>query len=636
MRLPFDAETVVIARDGDDPVTKRDADQALHRGIARYLGQKLPVRVTATPIGMDPNDILRSAGAEGLKALIENAQFKLGRFDPTSFREELCRLDDLGWAWARKGAATLLDVPLDALDKIRTATRQRWAEQEAGISSTEIDEDQTPWPEPVTDIGPVLDTALEQLEKHVVAARAFLATMVMWALHAHRIHQDKCAPTKAPRLAIQSPARGSGKTTALECLECLVPNGLMAASITPASLFRAIEAMNPTLLLDEADNVVTKNSNPDLLAILCGGHNKKGAYVIRNVPREDGGWEPHEFPTFAPIAFAGIKALPETLQDRSLVIKLKRALPGEQKQHLRDGNSPVLIECRRKNARWMHDVAEIPDPDLPEELYNRTGDNWRPLFALAKLAGGQWPELILRAALDTVGSAHDPAELPRLLRSIRDIFTAKKVERLTTKELCAALNSEEEGGWSLINHGRGIDDYWLRETLADVVPNDDVWEKKRRWTVGRDKKRGYTRAHFDTRSRDTSPRRLPKPPSYPAHPARAKKRSKNQRVPRTGWVGPDRKRPKVDPAHPARQTTRRAGWTGWKTAGIRSGLAHPAPEMINLQSRLRRMGRMGRIKTRKWRRPRGRVFRFVAPADGAEPTAPRMPMTARHKPEALS
>ena len=166
-------------------------------------------------------------------------------------------------------------------------------------SSTEIDEDQTPWPEPVTDIGPVLDTALEQLEKHVVASRAFLATMVMWALHAHRIHQDKCAPTKAPRLAIQSPAKGSGKTTALECLECLVPNGLMAASITPASLFRAIEAMNPTLLLDEADNVVTKNSNPDLLAILSGGHNKKGAYVIRNVPREDGGWEPYEFPTFA-------------------------------------------------------------------------------------------------------------------------------------------------------------------------------------------------------------------------------------------------------------------------------------------------------------------------------------------------
>ena len=72
--LPLNVETVVIARDGDDPVTKRDADQALHRGIARYLGQKLAVRITATPIGMDPNDILRSAGADGLKTLIETAR----------------------------------------------------------------------------------------------------------------------------------------------------------------------------------------------------------------------------------------------------------------------------------------------------------------------------------------------------------------------------------------------------------------------------------------------------------------------------------------------------------------------------------------------------------------------------------
>ena len=78
----------------------------------------------------------------------------------------------------------------------------------------------------------------------------------------------------------------------------------------------------------------------------------------------------------------------------------------------------------------------------------------------------------LRAALDTVGSAHDPAELPRLLLSIRDIFAAKKVERLTTTELCDALNKEEEGGWSQINHGRGVDAYWLREILSDVVPND--------------------------------------------------------------------------------------------------------------------------------------------------------------------
>ena len=168
-------------------------------------------------------------------------------------------------------------------------------------------------------------------------------------------------------------------------------------------------------------------------------------------------------------------------------------------------------------------------------------------------------ELILRAALDTVGSAHDPAELPRLLRSIRDIFAAKKVERLTTKELCAALNSEEEGGWSQINHGRGIDDYWLRERLADVVPNDEVWEKKRRWTVGRDKKRGYTRAHFDTRSRDTPRGGFQNRRVHPAHPARAKKRSEKSEgsTDRMGRAGSKKAESRSGPSGPANHATGR-------------------------------------------------------------------------------
>ena len=105
---------------------------------------------------------------------------------------------------------------------------------------------------------------------------------------------------------------------------------------------------------------------------------------------------------------------------------------------------------------------------------------------------------------------HDPAELPRLILSIQDIFAAKKVERLTTTELCDALNKEEEGGWAQIDHGRGVDAYWLREKLADVVPNDEGWEKKRRWTVGGKKRHGYTRAHFDDAIKRYLPREASK------------------------------------------------------------------------------------------------------------------------------
>jgi hypothetical protein len=91
----------------------------------------------------------------------------------------------------------------------------------------------------------------------------------------------------APRLAIRSKVRGSGKSTLLECVENLTPRPVLAGSITPSSIFRVTEATNATLLIDEADNIVNKNSNPDLLAILNSGHRRRTAYVIRSVPTPD-------------------------------------------------------------------------------------------------------------------------------------------------------------------------------------------------------------------------------------------------------------------------------------------------------------------------------------------------------------
>ena len=78
--------------------------------------------------------------------------------------------------------------------------------------------------------------------------------------------------------------KGSGKSTLLECVENLTPNPVLAGSITPSSIFRIIDATRATLLIDEADNIVNKNSSPDLLAILNSGHRRRTAYVIRSVP----------------------------------------------------------------------------------------------------------------------------------------------------------------------------------------------------------------------------------------------------------------------------------------------------------------------------------------------------------------
>ena len=400
MRLPFNVETVVIARDGDDPVTKRDADQALHRGIARYLGQKLAVRITATPIGSDPNDILRSAGAEGLKALIEKAQFKLGRFDPTAFREELYRLNDVAWGWARKGASTLLDVPLDVLEKDRTAIRQSWAEEDAGtVDPTEVDEDQMPWPEPVTDIGPVLDTVLDAVGE----ARRRVTGLISrrWSCGRPRpphssgqVRAYKGAPPShpEPRQGQRQDDLHSNASNAW----CRTVSWRARSRPLPSSA--PSTAMNPTLLLDEADNVITKNSNPELLAILNSGHNKKGAFV--HPQRADRGRR---------------MGNAQVLDIRADRLRRHQGAAGDAAGPLASSSSssaPCAASRRSTCAMAQPGPDRVPaqdraldagphrDPRAGAAAQNYTTASATiggPCSPSPKLAGGQWPDLILQS-----------------------------------------------------------------------------------------------------------------------------------------------------------------------------------------------------------------------------------------------
>ena len=106
--LPPTVETIVLAHDGDDPTTKAEAVQAYHRGLARYLGQGLGVRMTAPPVGRDPNDILKGDGVDALKRLVTEARSDLSRSAHPTFMVELFKLSDLAYDRAREPAKKLL------------------------------------------------------------------------------------------------------------------------------------------------------------------------------------------------------------------------------------------------------------------------------------------------------------------------------------------------------------------------------------------------------------------------------------------------------------------------------------------------------------------------------------------------
>ncbi len=60
------------------------------------------------------------------------------------------------------------------------------------------------------------------------------------------------------------------------------------------------------------------------------------------------------------------------------------------------------------------------DPAMPDSLFNRTADNWRPLFAVADVVGGSWPHHVRTAALtQPAGWRKDPDTGTQLLEDIR-------------------------------------------------------------------------------------------------------------------------------------------------------------------------------------------------------------------------
>jgi hypothetical protein len=70
-------------------------------------------------------------------------------------------------------------------------------------------------------------------------------------------------------------------------------------------------------------------------------------------------------------------------------------------ERLRLDRLDEFIPLARRCARWALDnVARLrgADPPVPAELHDRAADNWRPLLAIADLAGGDWPEKKTRPA----------------------------------------------------------------------------------------------------------------------------------------------------------------------------------------------------------------------------------------------
>lgn len=312
--------------------------------------------------------------------------------------------------------------------------------------------DLEPWPDPV-DGEQLLRELAAFFERFVVLPKGGAAALSLWVLHTYAL----AAAYISPILAIVSPEKRCGKTVLLDVLFRLVWRPITVANITAASLFRAVEKWTPTLLVDEADSFLT--GNDELRGVINSGHRRDTAKVIRTVGDEH---EPRVFSTWGAKAIALIGRLPATLEDRAILLPMKRRTPGEQVERFRPENVSAELEViRRKSARWAADnlgtLREF-DPSVPEALNDRAQDNWRPLLAIVDAIGGPWPNQARKAAvlLSSQSNAVETSAAVQLLADLRDFFQETNQDFLASEDVVEKLLKMEERPWGEWKKGKPI------------------------------------------------------------------------------------------------------------------------------------------------------------------------------------
>ncbi len=350
----------------------------------------------------------------------------------------------------------------------------------------------------------LLDCTAVFLSRFVVLGSAELAHAVaLWVGHSWLYDQFDTTPY----LAIQSPEKGSGKTRLLECLRLLTREPVPMAGASLAALFRIIDERHPTLLLDEADTIFGRR-NPDggedIRGLLNNGY-RRGVPFWR-VVSEGKKMRLESFEVYCPKAIASIGRLPDTVQDRSIVVALKRRARHEPVERFRYRTAERDASPIRDAWEVLASELRLPEEaDVPEELPDRAADSWEPLLALADAAGAEWPSRGRRAALRLSGvlELEEEKVAVLLLGDIRTIFAERRIERLALRDLLDVLLADEfeVHPWQEWNNGRGLRPTGMGRLLSPFGI------RARQLRIGGENVRGYDLEQFT----DAFSRYLPPP-----------------------------------------------------------------------------------------------------------------------------
>jgi Protein of unknown function (DUF3631)/VirE N-terminal domain len=442
------------------------------RGILDGVNHELRSRIGKAEYMPPPDSLERQNESTGLigagNGIVEHDQTIAS----------LAALHPLEYERKRDEAAKEMGCRASVLDKLVEKKRRSGKQANSNLQGQTVVLPQLePW-EASVDGAVVLDEIAESFRRYVALPEGAADALALWCAHTHCFKSFECSP----RLNFYSPAKGCGKTTARDVVALFVPRPILTENMSVAVLFRLVDAQAPVILADEYDAWL--KFNEELRGLLNAGH-RRGATVFRC---EGDSNEVRQFNAYAPAVLCGIGTLPGTVHDRSIVIPLSRAKPGELSKRFDSRRVGPEKELNRKLARFVADKTtqlEAIDPVFPNGVFNRLADNWRPLFAIAEVVGADWPQRCADA-FSKLTSAASKAEADglreMLLADIQGLFNT---DRMFSREIIERLSGMTERPWPEVCRGKPITERWLARNLGVF----SIHPKQLR--IGEDNGRGY-------------------------------------------------------------------------------------------------------------------------------------------------
>jgi hypothetical protein len=422
---------VVILLDNDGPGRKHAAAVA-----AALLGTAASVRIVELPGLPARGDVTDWRDAGGTFQLFHELTEAAAVMDAAALSELQAR-----WRLAH-------EEPHQA----RGDAEGEWSKPDASLS---------PWPAPIKAPTPSGSQLLDEIERYirryVVLPEPAYLPVALWVLATHAVQHFDCFPY----LAALSAAKRSGKTRLAEVLQMLVRRPWHGTAPSPAALYRMLEGA-PTLLLDEIEVLSRRNSSETtqiLISVLNAGH-RKGATIPRCEPPK---FDVRYFNVYGPKMFAAIGRLPDTLADRSIVIRMKRRSKSQKVERFRQVHATAQGKPIQDGAAHFvqahaaeieHANQQVLEADL-EYLNDRDADVWSPLFAICTVI---MPERLreLEKCARTLSAAKagedaDDSLALTLLRDIKSVWPEGE-DNCSTAALLDKLNATEESPWSELEH----------------------------------------------------------------------------------------------------------------------------------------------------------------------------------------